>query len=55
MIGVPPVADPAEMQSRLREVARRFDILRIKGFLSGSSTITTAPGTLAKTGGAISS
>jgi len=34
VIGVPPVADPAEIEARLREAARRFDILRIKGFLA---------------------
>jgi cobalamin biosynthesis protein CobW len=33
VIGVPPVADPAQIETRLREAARRFDILRIKGFL----------------------
>jgi cobalamin biosynthesis protein CobW len=34
VIGVPPVADPAQIETRLREAARRFDILRIKGFLA---------------------
>ena len=34
MIGVPPVTDLAEIEARLREAARRFDILRIKGFLA---------------------
>jgi cobalamin biosynthesis protein CobW len=34
VIGVPPVADPADIETRLREAARRFDILRIKGFLA---------------------
>ena len=34
VIGVPPVADPAHIETRLREAARRFDILRIKGFLA---------------------
>ena len=34
VIEVPPVADPAQIETRLREAARRFDILRIKGFLA---------------------
>jgi cobalamin biosynthesis protein CobW len=34
VIDVPPVADPAQLEMRLREAARRFDILRIKGFLA---------------------
>ena len=34
VIGVPPVADPAHIETRLREAALRFDILRIKGFLA---------------------
>ncbi|HEU0216862.1 MAG TPA: cobalamin biosynthesis protein CobW [Stellaceae bacterium] len=34
VITVPPVADPSEIETRLREASRRFDILRIKGFLA---------------------
>jgi cobalamin biosynthesis protein CobW len=34
VVAVPPVTDPAEVATRLREAARRFDILRIKGFLA---------------------
>jgi cobalamin biosynthesis protein CobW len=34
VIAVPPVTDPAQIEARLREAARRFDILRIKGFLA---------------------
>jgi len=34
VIDMPPVADPARIETRLREAARRFDILRIKGFLA---------------------
>lgn len=34
VIDVPPVADPALIEARLREAARQFDILRIKGFLA---------------------
>lgn len=34
MIGVPPIADPAQIETHLREAARRFDILRIKSFLA---------------------
>ena len=34
VIRVPPVIDPAEIETRLRQAARRFDILRIKGFLA---------------------
>lgn len=34
VIDVPPVADPAQIEMRLHEAARRFDILRIKGFLA---------------------
>ncbi len=34
VIGVPPVMDPMQIEARLREAARRFDILRIKGFLA---------------------
>jgi cobalamin biosynthesis protein CobW len=34
VIAVPPIADPGEIETRLREAARQFDILRIKGFLA---------------------
>ncbi len=34
VIDVPPIADPAQIATRLREAAQRFDILRIKGFLA---------------------
>jgi cobalamin biosynthesis protein CobW len=34
VIGVPSIIDPAQIEPRLREAARRFDILRIKGFLA---------------------
>ena len=34
VIAVPQVADPARIEARLREAVRRFDILRIKGFLA---------------------
>jgi cobalamin biosynthesis protein CobW len=34
VIAVPPITDPLEIETRLRAAARRFDILRIKGFLA---------------------
>ena len=34
VLPVPPVADPALVERRLREATKRFDILRIKGFLA---------------------
>jgi cobalamin biosynthesis protein CobW len=34
VIAVPPIIDPAAIERRLREVARQFDVLRIKGFLA---------------------
>ena len=34
VVAVPPIADAGEIETRLREAVRRFDILRIKGFLA---------------------
>lgn len=34
VIDIPQVEDPEQIEARLREAARRFDILRIKGFLA---------------------
>lgn len=34
VLTLPPVADPAGVEARLRAAARRFDILRVKGFLA---------------------
>jgi cobalamin biosynthesis protein CobW len=34
VIALPPVADPAAVEVRVREAAQRFDILRVKGFLA---------------------
>lgn len=34
VLPVPPVTDPALLERRLREAIRRFDILRVKGFLA---------------------
>jgi cobalamin biosynthesis protein CobW len=34
VIALPPVTDPALVEARVRDAARRFDILRVKGFLA---------------------